>query len=543
MSTLPRVRASSLLTATALVVASLATTVLGAPSASAATCANGPDISRWQHPNGATINWDKVAAGCNSFAIIKATEGAGYTNPYFASDWIGAGAAGLIRGAYHFARPALPMSTATQQADEFASVVGSMRYGQTLPPILDLEENGGLSAASLITWTQTFLAEVQRKTGRTPAIYTYRFFWSESMASTSALRRYPLWIADYTTASQPHSPLIGSWPTWALWQYTASASVAGIPGPVDRSRFNGTLADLTTFADGAHAATLAVQTPAAPTGTYASLSGTSATVSWMPADNGGSPISSYVVTATPGGATATVSGASHVATVSGLQPGTSYRFSVSARNAAGLTSAPSALSNAVSTYVPVSLTVSGKTSVKYGNGTTLTATMRRADTGAVMTGWRVAVSRRPAGTSSWIAVDTLRTGSDGTVSVPLSPRRNALVRFSFAGRSAYRAATATAAVTVRPVVTAALSATIIHSGDKVTLSGSVSPVLSGATVYRQGYYSGAWHTWATATVSATGRFSFVIKPTVQTTDVYRAYIAPTSRLGSASSKRLSLQVS
>jgi GH25 family lysozyme M1 (1,4-beta-N-acetylmuramidase) len=540
-----RARASSLLTAAALAVATLATTALGAtPAVAATSCVYGPDISGWQHPNGATINWDKVAAACNSFAIVKATEGSSYTNPYFASDWIGAGAAGLIRGAYHFARPALPMSTATQQADRFAAVVGSMRYSGTLPPILDLEENGGLSAASLITWTQTFLDEVQRKTGRTPAVYTYRFFWSESMASTSALRRYPLWIADYTSgATEPHSPLIGSWSDWALWQYTAAASVPGISGQVDRSRFNGTMTDLTTFADGAHASTLAVRTPAAPLDPYASLSGTSATVSWLPADNGGSLVSTYTVTATPGGATTTVSGASHVATVTGLQPGTSYQFSVRAHTAAGLTSAASALSNAVSTYVPVSLTTSGATRVPYGGSTTVTATMRRADTGAVMTGWRVYVATRPAGSSTWTMIASTRTASDGTVRVPLTPPTNESVRFRFFGRYGYTSASTIRAITVKPIVTAHLSSTTVRAGGKVTLTGSVSPVLSGATVYRDGYYDGAWHTWATTTVSKTGTFSFTISPTVKTTDIYRARVGSTSKFGSSSSPRMSLTVS
>jgi hypothetical protein len=59
-----------------------------------------------------------------------------------------------------------------------------------------------------------------------------------------------------------------------------------------------------------------------------------ATVSWgAPLTNGGSAISGYTVTASPSGATVTVTGTS--ATVTGLTSGTSYTFTVAAKNAVG----------------------------------------------------------------------------------------------------------------------------------------------------------------------------------------------------------------
>jgi hypothetical protein len=42
----------------------------------------------------------------------------------------------------------------------------------------------------------------------------------------------------------------------------------------------------------------------------------------------------------------------------------------------------------------------------------------------------------------------------------------------------------------------------------------MSRSLAGRTVYRQGFYSGAWHTWATTKVSAAGTYSFAIRATV-----------------------------
>ena len=84
--------------------------------------------------------------------------------------------------------------------------------------------------------------------------------------------------------------------------------------------------------------------PAAPTAVPGSGS---ATVSWTaPADDGGSPITGYTVTASPGGQTVTVAGSVRTATVTGLTNGTSYTFRVTATNAVG-DSAPSPASDPV----------------------------------------------------------------------------------------------------------------------------------------------------------------------------------------------------
>jgi GH25 family lysozyme M1 (1,4-beta-N-acetylmuramidase) len=543
-------RATSLLTATTMTAAmallGVAASSAGLPGAAlaASRCPTGPDVSRWQHPNGAAIDWAKVAAACNSFAIIKATESDSYTNPYFAKDWAATPAAGLYRGAYLYARPHLPVSTAVSQADRYATVVGSLKHAGDLPPILDLEEDGGLSPASLITWAQTVLAEMQRRTGRTPVIYTYRYFWATAMDNTHALARYPLWIADYTTGiAQPHSPLVGSWPTWSLWQYTASARVSGISGPVDMSRFNGTLTDLASFADGTAPRTLAVRAPYAPIHVSASTSGSTVNVSWEPNDNGGALVTRSTVTASPGGATVTVDGSSHVASFTGLRPGTSYRFTVRATNAAGLSSVASASSNSVTPYIPMALRTSGTTDLRYGSSTTLSATLRRSDTGAALGSRQVGVYLRPAGKSSWSLLKTKTTSSTGAISVYLRPRTNEAVQFRVAGGSGYLGTTVTRSIVVRPVLTATLSSTTVRANHSVTMRGTVSPVLAGATVYRQGYYDGGWHTWATAKVRTDGTFSFTITPTVKTTDVYRVYLPGRTSLGSASSPRLYLKVS
>ena len=75
--------------------------------------------------------------------------------------------------------------------------------------------------------------------------------------------------------------------------------------------------------------------PSAPTGLAADPGDGQVTVSWAaPASTGGSPITGYTVTATPGGRTCTTS-AALTCIVQGLTNGSPYTFTVTATNAVG----------------------------------------------------------------------------------------------------------------------------------------------------------------------------------------------------------------
>jgi uncharacterized protein (TIGR03382 family) len=197
----------------------------------------GIDVSAYQ-PN---TNWGQVAGAGKKFAIIKATEGTGYVNSYFARDWAGAKAAGLIRGAYHFFHPG---TDPTAQADHFVNTVGALGVGD-LPMMLDLEATDGLGPAAVAASTRTFLNRVQARSGRVPIIYTGYYFWTGSVGNPGGYGGYPLIMAAYVSGC----PLIpNEWSKFTMWQYSSSGVVAGVSGHVDLDEFNGTLADLQALA-------------------------------------------------------------------------------------------------------------------------------------------------------------------------------------------------------------------------------------------------------------------------------------------------------
>ncbi|WP_238358151.1 S-layer homology domain-containing protein [Cohnella zeiphila] len=145
--------------------------------------------------------------------------------------------------------------------------------------------------------------------------------------------------------------------TWSSSDANVATVANGVVTPVSA----GTATITVTTQDGGYTAssTLTVSpasapvtVPGAPMNVTATAGNGQATVTFMaPDDNGGSTITRYVVTATPGGQTAT--GTSSPIVVTGLTNGTTYTFTVKAFNLAG-GGAVSAASPAVTPVTPSS---------------------------------------------------------------------------------------------------------------------------------------------------------------------------------------------
>ncbi len=157
--------------------------------------------------------------------------------------------------------------------------------------------------------------------------------------------------------------------------------------------------------------------PGAPTAVGATAGNASAAVSFTaPASTGGSPITSYTVTATdsttPGNGGQSASGTTSPITVPGLTNGDSYTFTVRATNAAG-SSTPSSPSNAVTPRtVPGAPTAVGATA---GNASAAVSFTAPASTGgSPITGYTVTAT---GGTTPGNGGQTA-TGSTSPITVP-----------------------------------------------------------------------------------------------------------------------------
>ncbi len=236
----PRAARRGRLALLAVVLAGSSALVLS-PASAATAKARGIDVSNWQ----GAITWAKVAAAGYTFAFGKATEGTSYTDPTYSANRSGSEAAGLVFGAYHFARPsgasrAAATASAVAQADYFADVAAP-EPGE-LPPVLDLEATGGLNSTLLTLWTQTWLDEVFARTGIRGFVYSSPSFWDGDLAGTTSIAAagYRLWIAHWTSNAAPTVPA-SNWngAGWTFWQWTNGSSVAGVRGKIDADRMNG----------------------------------------------------------------------------------------------------------------------------------------------------------------------------------------------------------------------------------------------------------------------------------------------------------------
>lgn len=201
----------------------------------------GIDVSHYQ----TVIVWATVALNGKRFAYIKATEGTTIQDTYFDVNYLQSYLVGMIRGAYHFARPA--RSNGMVQADYFiANGGGWSPDGRTLPGALDLEGDcAGKSPAAMVQWIHEFANRYKERTGRDVVIYTNRSWWNTCTGGSGDFAATnPLWYAE----PDPNPQLPNGWSRYTFWQYSQSGSVPGISGEVDLNVFNGSEEQLRRFA-------------------------------------------------------------------------------------------------------------------------------------------------------------------------------------------------------------------------------------------------------------------------------------------------------
>jgi len=298
------------------VAAPRAATVRPASLPAAASTLQGIDVASFQHPGGAPINWAGVKAAGYQFAFIKATEGTYYGNPYYASDAAGAQAAGMLVAPYAFAIP--NYSGGALQADYVLDHANYAPDGQMLAPVLDIEpdpydsglhsdgtnECYGLTPTQMVAWIGAFTAEIHRRTGQSPVIYTTSQWWNACTGDSTNFGSDPLWIA--APGSSPGT-LPTAWANWTYWQYSSTATLPAVPTAFDTSYLGSTALELAAPASQSYQA------------------GSSASLSLHTLDGGAPSAPIYSATGLPAGTTIDPG----TGAISGTLPGSAASFPVS----------------------------------------------------------------------------------------------------------------------------------------------------------------------------------------------------------------------
>lgn len=136
----------------------------------------------------------------------------------------GALAADLLLGGYWRFYPAVDMST---QITRFA--VALRQQDGMLPPLVDIEDAGGLGYRELTDWSIRCLDAVKAATGRTPILYTGAGFLDRNLTSWR-LDRWERCLANWSATAWPDHSAV-------FWQYKGDVRAAWAQGNVDLQRF------------------------------------------------------------------------------------------------------------------------------------------------------------------------------------------------------------------------------------------------------------------------------------------------------------------
>jgi lysozyme len=194
----------------------------------AGTTLEGIDVSIYQ----GTIDWAQVKASGIAFAFIRVSDGLPPIDSKFHTNWSGARAAGVVRGAYQFFRQD---EDPVAQADLLLDTVGALE-ADDLPPVVDVETTDGAGPSQIIANVRTWADRIRAGTGRRPIIYTGPSFWNTRAGGSAAVTDLYLWLAHWTS-NCPDVP--NGFTRWTFWQYSSTGTVYGIGGAVDRDRFDG----------------------------------------------------------------------------------------------------------------------------------------------------------------------------------------------------------------------------------------------------------------------------------------------------------------
>jgi GH25 family lysozyme M1 (1,4-beta-N-acetylmuramidase) len=218
----------------------------GAATPALAETLDGIDIASYQ----AGIDASEVEG---DFVIPKATQGTGYTNPYWRTWADQTLSAGKKLGLYHYASG----GNATAEADHFINEVGG--YAGKAVFYLDWEsyQNSAFESGNDTYWIQQFAQEVYNRTGQTILVYG-----SRSVVFDLGVHNGQIWVAQYATNNNVYGYQSEDniWHSGkdladgvAMRQYTSRGFINGWGGALDLDIFYGDASKWDSYANGSNA--------------------------------------------------------------------------------------------------------------------------------------------------------------------------------------------------------------------------------------------------------------------------------------------------
>jgi GH25 family lysozyme M1 (1,4-beta-N-acetylmuramidase) len=208
------------------------------------------------HQDKGNPDWKQAFAAGVRFAWLKVSEGAGgHPNekilPWYKHNAPAAKAAGIRVGGYHFLTTGIPSSSPKEEAEFFLSRLRLAR-GDLLPAC-DFEQEPPDATQAL-----AFLRLVKERIGIKPILYVGSNFLDRALsgatpAERQALKRFPLWFADYGPKNDgsDHGIRHDTHGFKVLvHQFTSKGKIAGVSSPTDLDKLIASSLDTITFKAG-----------------------------------------------------------------------------------------------------------------------------------------------------------------------------------------------------------------------------------------------------------------------------------------------------
>jgi GH25 family lysozyme M1 (1,4-beta-N-acetylmuramidase) len=201
----------------------------------------------WQTCSNAGANFAFCRAGSISIGGALYTDYQFERNAGLAPDY-------MPTGFYWYFRP---QHSPTNQADYFCDLIEDTE--RLLPPVLDMEQDGGLSDSACGDRCAEFIGRVYERLMVWPIVYTRGYFWNTQVSYRSIFDECDLWVARYTRLPKPwdnpgDNPMLqpNYWDDWTFWQWSADNNGRGAEfgaqsRSIDLDYFNGEDAEFAKY--------------------------------------------------------------------------------------------------------------------------------------------------------------------------------------------------------------------------------------------------------------------------------------------------------